>query len=73
MAYDPFQAGANEGVHLYRLAERAKEVLGSDGHTWLTTPKRFLSGATPLAFADTEAGAQEVMQALGRLEHGVFL
>ncbi len=52
---------------------RATEVLGPSAADWLTTPKRFLGGQTPLAFADTEPGAWEVMQALGRLEHGVFL
>ncbi|HET8986561.1 MAG TPA: antitoxin Xre-like helix-turn-helix domain-containing protein [Trueperaceae bacterium] len=58
---------------ILRLTERAQEVLGPSGTTWLTSPKRFLGGETPLTFSDTEAGAWEVMQALGRLEHGVFL
>lgn len=58
---------------ILRLTERAVEVLGPSGATWLTSPKRFLGGETPLSFADTEAGAWEVMQALGRLERGVFL
>jgi putative toxin-antitoxin system antitoxin component (TIGR02293 family) len=58
---------------LVRLLERSKEVLGDNGVRWLTTPKKFLNGQTPLAFSDTEAGAWEVNQALGRLEHGVFL
>jgi putative toxin-antitoxin system antitoxin component (TIGR02293 family) len=58
---------------LVRLVERSKEVLGKEGISWLTTPKKFLDGQTPLNFSDTEAGAWEVTQALGRLEHGVFL
>jgi putative toxin-antitoxin system antitoxin component (TIGR02293 family) len=58
---------------IVRLVERAKEVLGKPGVTWLKSPKRFLSGQSPLEFSDTEAGAWEVNQALGRLEHGVFL
>jgi putative toxin-antitoxin system antitoxin component (TIGR02293 family) len=58
---------------LVRLLGRSKEVLGDKGIGWLTTPKKFLNGQTPLAFSDTEAGAWEVNQALGRLEHGVFL
>lgn len=58
---------------LVRLLERSKEVLGKEGADWLTTPKKFLGGQTPLHFSDTEAGAWEVNQALGRLEHGVFL
>jgi putative toxin-antitoxin system antitoxin component (TIGR02293 family) len=58
---------------IVRLVERAKEVLGASGIAWLKTSKKFLSGQSPLEFADTEAGAWEVHQALGRLEHGVFL
>jgi putative toxin-antitoxin system antitoxin component (TIGR02293 family) len=58
---------------IVRLVERAKEVLGTSGISWLKSPKKFLSGQSPLEFADTEAGAWEVNQALGRLEHGVFL
>lgn len=58
---------------IVRLIERAKEVLGESGVNWLKSPKKFLSGQSPLEFADTEAGAWEVHQALGRLEHGVFL
>lgn len=57
---------------LLRLVERATEVLGDSGTDWLKAPKRFLSGQSPLQFADTEAGAWEIHQALGRLEHGVF-
>lgn len=56
-----------------RLVERSKEVIGADGPRWLTTPKRALNGATPLQVADTEVGAWELFQLLGRLEHGVFL
>jgi len=58
---------------LIRLYRRACEVLGEDvAPQWLTTPKHFLGGKTPLEFADTEIGAHEIDQALGRLEHGVF-
>jgi putative toxin-antitoxin system antitoxin component (TIGR02293 family) len=67
---------ANESDRLFRivrLVERAKEVLGESGISWLKSPKTFLSGQSPLEFADTEAGAWELHQALGRLEHGVFL
>jgi putative toxin-antitoxin system antitoxin component (TIGR02293 family) len=67
---------ADESDRLFRilrLSERAGEVLGASGAPWLREPKRFLGGRAPLDFADTEAGAWEIMQALGRLEHGVFL
>ncbi|MBW1797126.1 MAG: DUF2384 domain-containing protein, partial [Deltaproteobacteria bacterium] len=35
-------------------------------------PARALGGKTPLEYADTEPGAQEVDELLGRIEHGVF-
>ena len=60
-------------LRIVRLHQRAVEVLGEDAAAaWLTTPKRFLGDRTPLEFADTEIGAYEIDQALGRLEHGVF-
>lgn len=39
---------------------------------WFITPNRCLGGETPLQYADTEPGAQEVDDLLGRLKHGVF-
>lgn len=39
---------------------------------WFRTPKRALDNTSPLEFADTEPGAQEVRDLIGRLEHGVF-
>lgn len=69
-----FQADESDRLfRVVRLHERAAQVLGQEAASWLTTPKRFLGGETPLAFAGTEVGAWEIMQALGRLEHGVFL
>jgi len=66
----------DESDRLYRIVRlyaRALEVLGDPAaREWLTRPKRFLGGKTPLEFSDTEIGAYEVDQALGRLEHGVF-
>jgi len=68
-----FQADESDRLfRVVRVAERAHEVLGQEGTRWLTSPKRVFGGKTPLEFSDTEAGSWEVMQALGRLEHGVF-
>lgn len=39
---------------------------------WFLSSKRALGGMTPFAFCDTEAGASEVRNLLGRIEHGVF-
>jgi len=58
---------------LTRLFDRAEALLGrEEARRWMQTPKRALAGRTPLQFADTEPGANEVYDLLGRLEHGVF-
>jgi len=61
-------------VRLGRLFQRATEVLGSDAEarTWFRAPQSALGGVSPLDYADTEPGAREVEDLLGRLEHGVF-
>ena len=61
-------------VRIARLFIRAGHVLGDADRArqWLKTPKRALAGKTPLEYADTEPGAEEVLNLLGRLEHGVF-
>jgi len=66
-----------ESERLYRLGtlfEKAILVLGDAGaaRVWFNTPAPALDGAAPLHFADTEPGAREVEDLLGRLEHGVF-
>lgn len=57
------------------LFDRAVEVLGGEDHArhWLKSPQKALGGRTPLEYADTEPGAREVEDLLGRLEHGVFI
>jgi putative toxin-antitoxin system antitoxin component (TIGR02293 family) len=66
-----------ESERVYRIAavfDRAVDVLGDAEHArqWLKTPRTALRGETPLRHADTEVGAREVEELLGRLEHGVF-
>jgi putative toxin-antitoxin system antitoxin component (TIGR02293 family) len=39
---------------------------------WLETSNAALGGETPLRLAETEIGAREVENLIGRLEHGVF-
>lgn len=60
---------------LARLVQRATDVLGTveDARDWLTAPQIALGGVPPLGFADTEPGAQEVMNVLGRIEHALPL
>lgn len=61
-------------VRVARVFQRAVEVMGNvvGGRRWFKTPKPALGGCTPLEFCDTEPGAMEVENLLGRLEHGVF-
>lgn len=67
----------DESEHVIRLAtllERATQVFEdeADAADWLRAPNVALDGVTPLALADTELGAREVDDLLGRLEHGVY-
>jgi putative toxin-antitoxin system antitoxin component (TIGR02293 family) len=67
---------ASESDRLYRLARVAGEavqVFGSEATAvqWLRRPNRALAGETPLHLLDTEIGARQVEDALGRLEFGV--
>jgi len=74
------RAGAlapDESEHVLRLAallERATQVFEdeADAADWLRAPNLALGGVAPLALADTELGAREVDDLLGRLEHGVY-
>ena len=61
-------------VRLARLMGKAIDVLDGEANArqWLSTPQHGLGGATPLDYADTEIGAREVENLLGRIEHGVF-
>lgn len=66
-----------ESERVLRVAstfQRAIEVLGglNKARRWFTSPKKALGEKTPLEFCDTEPGAQEVINLLGRIEHGVF-
>ncbi len=68
---------ADESDRLLRLARvvaRAEEVFGSQERAggWLRGPVRALGGVRPLDLLDTDLGAQQVDQVLGRIEHGVY-
>jgi putative toxin-antitoxin system antitoxin component (TIGR02293 family) len=60
-------------VRLMRIYDRAKQLLVTHENTrrWLNTKLRTLSGKTPLEFAQTEPGAREVENLVGRIEHGI--
>ncbi len=59
---------------LERIAVQAERTFGdpAKAHRWLRKPKRALSGATPLAYLASEAGARTVEEMLTRIEHGMF-
>ena len=61
-------------VRITLLFNQAVDVLGSveEARTWFKTPNRALGGVTPLDYSDTEPGAREVEDILGRIEQGVF-
>ncbi len=68
---------AMESDRIFRLARvlaHAVEVFESveRARDWLETENRALDGLQPLAFLDTDAGAREVDDVLGRIEHGIF-
>jgi putative toxin-antitoxin system antitoxin component (TIGR02293 family) len=65
-----------ESERVYRLAKIlafAESVLGSreKARHWLNSPNRALGNVTPLSLTETEAGADEVTNVLGRIEFGV--
>ena len=69
--------GIGESERVLRIGtlfDKAVAVLGGEeqARQWLKSPQRALGGDTPLAYADTEPGAREVEDLLGRLEYGVF-
>jgi putative toxin-antitoxin system antitoxin component (TIGR02293 family) len=57
-----------------RLMGKAVEVLEDEdaARRWLRSPQVGLGGATPLDYAETEVGAREVEDLLGRIEYGVY-
>jgi putative toxin-antitoxin system antitoxin component (TIGR02293 family) len=57
-----------------RLFGRAVQVLESkeSARRWLNSPQVGLGGAVPLDYAETEVGAREVEDLLGRIEFGVY-
>jgi putative toxin-antitoxin system antitoxin component (TIGR02293 family) len=64
-----------ESDRIYRLARTvalAKHYIGSDDPAvrWLKRPNRALGGVAPLGALDTELGAREVENVLGRIAYG---
>lgn len=56
----------------YRAASQLFENDAEAARHWLVEPAKALGGNTPLQHLDTEAGADDVQDLIGRLEHGVI-
>ncbi len=59
-------------ARLFRLAVELHDGDEQAARVWLSKPARALDGETPLDHARTEAGAREVENLIGRVEHGVY-
>jgi len=61
-------------VRFARLMGKAVDVFESEENArrWLRSPQFGLGGAVPLVYAETEVGAREVEDLLGRIEYGVY-
>lgn len=60
-------------VRVARVAALAIEAMGEvDGLAWLHEPNRALGDRVPIELLDTDVGARQVEQVIGRIEHGVF-
>lgn len=67
-------AESDRVVRFARLLGRAATVMESleNGRRWLMSPQVGLGGSVPLEYAETEVGAREVEDLLGRIEYGVY-
>lgn len=67
-------AESDRVVRFARLLGKAVSVLESieDARRWLRSPQVGLGGSIPLEYAETEVGAREVENLLGRIEYGVY-
>ncbi len=67
-------AESDRMVRLARVFACAVQMIGNEDKAvkWLGTPNRALGGAQPLDQLDTDLGAREVEDLLGRIAYGVY-
>lgn len=61
-------------LRLSRVYGRTLGLFGGDlakARHWLSTPKVALGGESPLDYSSVDVGAQEVVDLIGRIEHGI--
>jgi putative toxin-antitoxin system antitoxin component (TIGR02293 family) len=66
----------DESDRLYRIARVAAQAFAvfsteDDAATWLRRPNRALNGESPIHLLDTDVGARQVEDVLGRIAHGI--
>ncbi|CRI63064.1 conserved hypothetical protein [Thiocapsa sp. KS1] len=67
-----------ESDRVYRIAAAFSDAVdlfegdASAASGWLGEPAKALGGTAPIEHLDTEAGATQVHDLIGRLEHGVY-
>ncbi len=61
-------------ARLARVYSAAETVFGSpeNAKRWMNKPNRALGGLTPIKALETDIGAAEVVNVLGRIEYGVY-
>lgn len=61
-------------ARLLRVTEAARKAFGEEdfARKWLNLPVPSLNGAIPIELAETDAGAREVENVLGRFMHGII-
>ncbi len=67
-------AESDRTVRLARVFAAAVDGIGNrdKATAWLRTPNRALGGAKPIDHLDTDPGARDVEDLLGRIAHGVY-
>ncbi len=57
-----------------RITQQALDLFEDEGETrrWLSTPKDYLIGKTPLEALATDSGCKKVEELLYRAEYGIF-
>ena len=69
---------SDESDRVYRIAAAYRSALqlfegdAESARRWIKEPAKALGGDTPLEHLNTEAGAAEVRDLIGRIEHGVY-
>jgi len=61
-------------LRFWRLFRQAVDLFGDvvKARAWLKHPQYGLGGAVPFDYAETEVGAREVENLLGRIKYGVY-